>query len=143
MKILLLKSERGRVTSEQLMEGELRAAVTSVAKKALEEWDVDKSDFVILKDVHEIRKKLPLSPSLYEVISKYLKGKEQGEALAEVPVYIISFDNDWEEEDFKDRSVYLIAPYLDEESKNEMKEYAEELTIEETEETDEDQESEE
>lgn len=112
MKFLVLKSESGKVTWEQLIDGDLKSTITTVARKALDEWDVDKSDFIILKDVHEVRKKLPLSPSVYEMISRYLKGKEGGEAFAEVPVYIISFDNQWEEDDFKDKRITYSLPTL-------------------------------
>jgi len=137
VKFLVLKSESGKVTWEQLIDGDLKSTITTVARKALDEWDVDKLDFIILKDVHEVRKKLPLSPSVYEMISIYLKGKEGGEAFAEVPVYIISFDNQWEEDDFKDKRIYVLTPYLDDESKKEMVQYATELTSEEVNESEE------
>jgi len=45
-------------------------------------------------------------------------------------MYIISFENVWMENNFQDRRIYLIVPYLDEELRQELREMAIEATSE-------------
>ncbi len=58
MKILIVKSENGKVTSEKITEGEISKVLRDVAKEALEEWNELASDFIIMRDNQEVR--LPL-----------------------------------------------------------------------------------
>ncbi|MEM0068033.1 MAG: DUF2286 domain-containing protein, partial [Saccharolobus sp.] len=105
MKILVLKSENGKITSEKVIEGELDRVIRDIAKQALEEWNEMASDFIIMHDSQEIRIPLPLKPDLYESIKGFLVGKDKKEAIAKIPVYIISYENEWRENDFQDKKV--------------------------------------
>lgn len=130
MKVIILKSENGKITSEKLVEGEIGKVVREVAMKALEEWNESTSDFIIMKDSQEAKLKLPLKPNVYEEVKNFLAGKEKGEAILRIPVYIISYDNVWKEEDFQDKRVYVISYYVDDKIKDDLIKYAIDVTSE-------------
>lgn len=128
MKILVLKSEMGKVTSEQIVDGELGETVRKVATEALKEWNEYTSDFIIMKDVQEIKIPLPLKPETYDALKNFLAGKEKNAAIARVPFYIISFENEWQENDFMDKRVYVVTYYINDDMKKEAIDYAANVT---------------
>ncbi len=143
MKILVLKSEMGKVTSEQLIDGELGETIRKVATDALKEWNEYTSDFIIMKDLQEVKIPLPLKPDMYEALKNFLAGKDKNVAIARIPFYIISFENEWKENDFMDKRVYIVTYYVNEELKKEAVEYASSVTSPKSEEENEEAEEEE
>ena len=128
MKIIVIKSENGNISKKDIVEGDLASILRSVASEALKEWNENLSDFIIMKDVHEIHIPLPLKPQIYETFKNYIKGRSKNEAIAEIPIYVISFDNEWLDSDFKDKRVYVVSPYIDDKTENEILEYAKQMT---------------
>ena len=133
MKIVVLKSESGKVTSDALEEGEIGDVVRKTAEKALKEWNELTSDFIIMRDSQEARIPLPLKPDMYEKMKNFLTGKDKTSAIVKLPIFIISFENQWKEENFQDKKVYVISYYLNEELKKELTDYAAQVTSEEAE----------
>ncbi|TRM87773.1 DUF2286 domain-containing protein [Sulfolobus sp. A20-N-G8] len=138
MKILVVKSENGKVTSEKIMEGEIGKVIREVAKSALDEWNELTSDFIIMHDSQEVRVPLPLKPDVYEVLKNFLVGKDKREAIAKIPVYIISYENEWKESDFQDKKVYVISYYINDDMKKEVISDATQMTSEQPKEKEED-----
>lgn len=130
MKILIIKSENGKITSEKVMDGEIGKVLREVAKEALEEWNELTSDFIIMHDMEEVRIPLPLKPDLYESIKNFLVGKDKKEAIAKIPVYVISYENEWKESDFQDKKVYVVSYYINDEIKKSIIEDATQITSE-------------
>ncbi|BDB97403.1 DUF2286 domain-containing protein [Saccharolobus caldissimus] len=130
MKILIIKSENGKITSEKVMDGEIGKVLREVAKEALEEWNELTSDFIIMHDMEEVRIPLPLKPDLYESIKNFLVGKDKKEAIAKIPVYVISYENEWKESDFQDKKVYVVSYYINDEIKKNIIEDATQITSE-------------
>lgn len=128
MKVLVLRSEEGKITSKEELTGELKDVVLQVANKALQEWNLDSSDFTIMKDSLEVTIPLPLTKEQLATLKNYLKGRGTKEAIAELPVYIISFENQWSESEYLDKKVYVIAPSVDSNVAKEIEDYAAELT---------------
>jgi len=128
MKVIVVKSENGNVSKKDIVEGDLASILRSVANEALKEWNENSSDFIIMKDVHEIHLPLPLKPQTYEMFKNYIKGKAKNEAIVEIPVFVISFDNEWVDSDFKDKRVYVVSLYVDEKAEKEILEYAKQIT---------------
>lgn len=129
MKVIIVKSENGNVSKKDIIEGDLSSILRSVANDALKEWNENSSDFIIMKDIHEIHIPLPLKPQTYEIFKNYIKGRTNKEAIAEIPVYVISFDNEWLDSDFKDKKVYIVSLYIDDKTENEILEYAKQITL--------------
>jgi hypothetical protein len=144
VRVLVLKSESGKVTSDYLEDGNIGEVVRKTAEKALKEWNEFSSDFIIMRDSQEAKLPLPLKPDLYEKVKNFLSGKDKTSAILKLPVFIISFDNQWKEENFQDKKVYVVSYYVTEELKKELIDYASEVTSEEKlEETEEETEEEE
>jgi|BEDMetMinimDraft_2_1075160.scaffolds.fasta_scaffold00148_6 Uncharacterized protein conserved in archaea, COG5399 len=128
-KTLAVRSEMGKISSREIINGSLKEVLRKKAIEVLEEWEENSSDFIILRDTYEVRKKIPFkSDEEYEALRSYISGREGSEVVLKVPVFIISFQNEWRENDFVDKKIYLIAPYLGEEESKELIEYAEEAT---------------
>ncbi|QIW24306.1 DUF2286 domain-containing protein [Sulfolobus sp. S-194] len=128
MKVLVVKSENGQVSKKDIVDGELPQVLRNTATLALKEWNENLSDFIIMKDMYEIHIPLPLKPQTYEMLKNYIKSRTKSEAIAEIPIFVISFDNEWVESDFKDKKVYVVSPYIDDKSENELLEYAKQVT---------------
>ncbi|BFH74450.1 DUF2286 domain-containing protein [Sulfurisphaera javensis] len=128
MKVIIIKSENGNVSKKDIIEGDLGSVLRKAATEALAEWNENASDFIIMKDMHEVHIPLPLKPQTYEALKNFLKSRTKTEAIAEIPVFVISFDNEWVESDFKDKRVYVVSPYIDENSEKEITEYAKQVT---------------
>ncbi|QKQ99504.1 DUF2286 domain-containing protein [Metallosphaera tengchongensis] len=143
MKVIILKSESGKVTSNFVEEGEIGEVVRRTAEKALKEWNELTSDFIIMRDSQEAKLPLPLKPEIYEKTKNFLTGKDKSFAMLKLPVFIISFDNQWKEENFQDKRVYVISYYLTDELKEELTNYASQVTSEEEEAENEEEEEEE
>jgi hypothetical protein len=55
------------------------------------------------------------------LLSKYgLSRKSASEVSAKIPVYVVSYENRWVDDDLIDDKVYIIAPYINEEVKKEI-----------------------
>ncbi|MFP3163259.1 DUF2286 domain-containing protein [Acidianus sp.] len=131
MKVIILKSENGKITSEKITEGDLAEVVRNTAIEALKEWNELTSDFIIMKDSQEAKLPLPLKPDVYEAVKNFLAGKEKSAAILKIPIFIISYDNIWQEENFQDKRVYVVSYYLNDDLKKELIEYAQGVTSEE------------
>ncbi|HIQ56182.1 MAG TPA: DUF2286 domain-containing protein [Pyrodictium sp.] len=129
-KIVVVKSVEGKIEDSRIVEGELASIVKEIARKTLEEWDPEKSDFTIIKARYELRYKLPISPDLYDTINELNLEmfREENNLIVIVPVYTISFNNEWLEDKYHDKAIYVVTYYIDEEEKKQIEEYAAETT---------------
>ncbi|MCE4602086.1 MAG: DUF2286 domain-containing protein [Desulfurococcales archaeon] len=132
VKVLVLRSEKGRITEKEVVEGDLLDVVRSVAKRALEEWDPANSDFIALKDLKEVELELPLRPDVVDLLREYGSlARAGGKAVGQMPVFTISFDNMMVGEDkIIENKIYLIAPHLGEDIETELEAMAAEYTAE-------------
>ncbi len=124
MKVLVIRAEEGRVTESEVVEGELEEVVKETVRKALEEWDPSRSDFIVLREVREVTLGLPIPGHLVDALRPFgLTRKGPNEASFYLPVYTISFDNrlvSEEEGSYEERKIYLIVPYIDDDLRAEF-----------------------
>jgi hypothetical protein len=131
VKILVIRSEEGKITKEEVVEGELPLITKKYAEEAFAEWDPGSSDFTVLRGKYELRFKLPIDPDLLDVIEELNLDKriELNELVVEVPLITISFDNEWVGDNYYEKKMYVIVPHLgSEEVMQEIKNYAREAT---------------
>ncbi len=130
-KIAVISSEKGKASIIERYEGKLNEIVRNVAKKALEIWDLNRSDFIIIRDKYPVEVNLPITKEEYEIYSKYnLRRTSSKTASFELPVYIISYDNEWAEENYKDYKVLVVVPDVGENIMKEVVNWAAEMTLE-------------
>ncbi len=130
-KIAVIASENGKAKILEEHEGNISEIVRHIARKALEIWDNEKSDFIIIRDRYPVEINLPITKDEYEVYSKYnLRRTSSKTALFELPVYIISYDNEWREENYKDYKVLIVVPNVGDNIIKEIINWAAEMTLE-------------
>ncbi|BEP17564.1 hypothetical protein PYJP_09160 [Pyrofollis japonicus] len=121
----MIRADEGKITEEDIQEGNFGEIAKAVSKKALEEWNPESSDFTAIRTKFELRYRLPIDPDLFDKLQEYNfeMFREGNELVVNLPVLTISFDNAWLGDSYLDKRMYLIAPYLDEEEAKQLKEY--------------------
>lgn len=128
-KTLVLRSREGSLVSKTTIDSEIAQAVRKVVAGAVSLWAIETSDFIVIRDVYPVSVKLPISKEQYELYSKYdMSRTTNGSVMFNVPVYVISFDNEWQEEDYVDKEVIVVAPVVDEKVEDIITELAIEAT---------------
>lgn len=132
---LIIRSKEGKAEVIEKIKGKFSEAVKEAAKRALELWDLTRSDFIIIKDKYPVEVKLPITPQEYEEYSKYnIRRSGPNTASFNLPIYVISYNNEWIGNDYRDYEVYVVAPFVNEKITNEIVKWAAEITIQESEE---------
>ncbi|MEM2213972.1 MAG: DUF2286 domain-containing protein [Candidatus Nezhaarchaeales archaeon] len=120
-KVILIHSERGNIRRVVELSGPLHEVVKKAALEALQLWNPETSDFVVMRDNYTKTLKLPLTKEEYEVYSKFELRRGSKEAEVIIPIYIASFNNEWRETDYYDNEIFIIAPKLPQEDLEELK----------------------
>lgn len=135
---LVLRSREGSLVSKSTVEGDIKDAVRKVVVDAVSLWSPVTSDFIVIRDMYPVSIKLPISKEQYDLYSKYdMSRTTNGSVMFNVPVYVISFDNEWQEEDYVDKEVIVVAPAIDDKVEKIISELAVEATKPKEEESDE------
>ncbi|HID80176.1 MAG TPA: DUF2286 domain-containing protein [Ignisphaera sp.] len=129
MRILILRAEYGEVKEKNVVEGEISSILKDVVKKALELWDPKKSDLIVMRHSHEMQVKLPISKEQYLLYSKFNLRRQGDKAVFEIPLYVISFENQWMGEELVDSKVFIVAPYVDDYTEQELERLAQSITL--------------
>lgn len=123
--VLIIRAEEGKVKESKIVKGEINSILKEIVRKTTELWDPDKSDFVVIRDKYEVSLKLPLTREQYEKYSKYnLRRTSDGYAVFDIPVYVVSYDNEWQGDDYYDRRIYLISLYINEDVRRDLESWA-------------------
>ncbi|NPA97631.1 MAG: DUF2286 domain-containing protein [Crenarchaeota archaeon] len=129
MRILIIRSENGNIVETVIVEGDLSVVLKDVVRKVLEMWEPTKSDLVVMRHNHDISVKLPITPQQFESYSKFNLRRTGNMATFTIPVYVISYENEWTEDgNLRDTKVFLVAPYVDDVVKSSVEELAKEIT---------------
>ncbi|MEB3806124.1 MAG: DUF2286 domain-containing protein [Desulfurococcales archaeon] len=131
METIVIRAEYGKVVESSVVEGDLYKVAKEEARQALEEWQPETSDFVIARDFREVEIKLPINPDLYDRLRDMgvPLSRSGGKAYATIPIVLISFDSEMiSEEEYQEKKIYIIAPYIDEGFKLELEKEAATLT---------------
>ncbi|MCD6509337.1 MAG: DUF2286 domain-containing protein [Thermoprotei archaeon] len=105
----------GDVEKIERVEQPLETAIKLYVLRALNMWDANNSDFVVLKDQYTVSLKLPLEMSLLNRLSKYGLRRVGGYAECDVPLYEISYEISWREDGFTTNKLIVITPYINDE----------------------------
>ncbi|ABU82220.1 Uncharacterized protein-like protein [Ignicoccus hospitalis KIN4/I] len=127
MRLVLVKYDPETGANAVVIKGDMNEVVRQKAIAALkDEWKPESKDFMIMGDFVEFEYELPLTPEQYEALSKYDMRKEGKVAVVKVPYFVITFPKyAYQGSPYV---VYLVAPYLDEEKLEELKEMAEQVS---------------
>ncbi|MFP3309606.1 MAG: DUF2286 domain-containing protein [Acidilobus sp.] len=132
MKVLTIRAERGKIIKSEVVDGNLKDLVKRKAQEAMNEWDPETSDFIVLKDNRELELPLPLKPELVDLFRSIGNiSRTKDKAIGSFPVYTISFENRMLSEDkYVEYKIYLLAPYINDDVKTELEAEAQDITTE-------------
>ncbi len=132
LKVLVIESRNGRILESRIVEDDYFKVVKEVTREALEKWSPDRSDLVAVRDVWDIEVDETIGEELRKKFEELgLLVKEGSKEIAKIPVYTISYDNKmFSPEDYAERGLYMVVPYIDEELKNIFEAEAADLTSE-------------
>lgn len=142
MKILIIRAEEGDIKDKQFIEGELEQVLKEVVVKALNLWNPQHSDLVVVKHKHEVGLPLPLKKEQYDMYARFNLRRIGDKAVFEIPIYVVSYENEWVEDSIRDSKVFVVAPYVDEATTSNIIELAKSITSAEEEEVEEELEEE-
>ena len=128
MKVLVLRAELGEIKEKNIVEGEFNNVLKDVVMKALTIWEPQKSDLIVMRHKHEISIKLPIRKEQYDLYSQLNLRRKGDVATVEVTVYLVSFENQWIDDNIIDSKVFIVAPYIDEFISEKIEELARGIT---------------
>jgi hypothetical protein len=130
VKIAVIRAEYGRVVESFVFEGELEDIVKDVARHAMEEWNPGSSDFFVIKEVHALTVTgSPESEVIEELERRGMVAREEGSLKVLATIYYITFDTELgEDENYIDRKMYVIAPLISPDFKDELEYHAASMT---------------
>lgn len=131
MKVLVIRAEYGRIVESNVVDGEMYSVVKEEARRALEAWRAEASDFVVARDYRDVEISLPVPPGLYDELRELdVPLTRSGEkAVASIPVVLISYDSEMiSEEDYQENKIILVAPYLGEDARIDLESEAASMT---------------
>jgi len=128
LKILIIRAEEGNIKDKQFIEGELEQVLKEVVVKALNLWNPQHSDLVVVKHKHEVGLPLPLKKEQYDMYARFNLRRIGDKAVFEIPIYVVSYENEWIEDSIRDSKVFVVAPYVDEATASNIIELAKSIT---------------
>jgi len=131
LKVVVIRSEEGKITNRQEIEGDIAIVVRNVAEQAFKEWDPSRSDFTVLRTKYDLEYSIPIDPDLLDAIEELGLEKEMqppNKLIVKLPMITISFDNEWVGESYHEKKMYVIVPKLDDNAIKQVEEYAIEAT---------------
>ncbi|MCX8182049.1 MAG: DUF2286 domain-containing protein [Candidatus Methanomethyliaceae archaeon] len=128
--VLIVRSKEGSLISKSRVPGDLKETVKKQVLDALSLWDAERADFTVIRDPqYPVSVKLPITKEQYELYSKFdMSRTSDGSVVFHIPVYIISFDNEYKDDNYLDKEVFVVAPALDQKVEDAIVELAIEST---------------
>jgi hypothetical protein len=126
---IVIRAKEGNLVSKVRAEGEMKEVVKKMVIEALNLWAVDNADFTVIRDPqYPVTAKSPITKEQYDLYSKYDLQRTTNGSVFFVPVYIISFDNMYVEDNYIDKEVFVVAPVVDQITEDVVAELAVEST---------------
>ncbi len=104
--------DNNKVVKKEKVQGDIITVVKNYAKKLIDEWNAETSDFIVLRDNYTLTLKKPIKPEIVDTIRKFGVRHMGDKVEVTIPVYELLYSNRWVEESFQADSLILILPYL-------------------------------
>ena len=112
--------ENNKVVNKEVVNGDVKDVAKMYAKKLIDVWDPETSDFIVLRDQYTLTLKLPLSKELVEKLRRYSIRRVGDKAEATIPIYEIAYSSRWSEDSFEPDKFVIILPEINENVTNEV-----------------------
>ncbi len=117
---IIVHIEKNKVSKKEIVKGNLISVVKEYAKKLIDEWDPETSDFIILRDNYTVTYKVPLKRDIADKVRRYGARRVGDKVEVLVPVFEITSSNRWVEGTFQADNFIVIMPYIDDEATNQV-----------------------
>ena len=117
---IIVHIEKNKVSKKEIVKGDLISVVKEYAKKLIDEWDPETSDFIILRDNYTITYKVPLKKEIADKVRKYGARRIGDRVEVSLPVFEITNSNRWVEGTFQADMFVVIMPYIDDEATSQV-----------------------
>ncbi len=128
MKILILRAEYGKIKEKTISEGDFDKILKEVIIKTLDLWDPNKSDLIVVRHSQEVSIKLPIKKEQYDLYSQFNLKRKGDYASFDVPLHLISFENQWIDNNIVDLRIFVVSPYIDDYVSEKIEELAINIT---------------
>ncbi len=117
---IIVYVEGNNIVKKEVVKKDLTQTVKEYAKRLIESWNPEESDFVILKTTKVVSLNLPLSKELYAKVEKYGVRRVGNKAEFELPTYEIIYNSKWVGENMEADKYAIIMPYVNDEVVNQV-----------------------
>ncbi|HEU97328.1 MAG TPA: DUF2286 domain-containing protein [Fervidicoccus fontis] len=128
---IVITAHSGKIKKKEVVDGQLEDVVKNVARDLLtNEWLPTFSDFMILRDSLEIELKAGQDKEAIPLYKEYgLKRTGKDSLTATIPIYLIVYESlKVSEDNYHDRGVAVVAPFIREADVKVLEELLEETT---------------
>ncbi len=128
---LVIHCDDGVISSNSIVRGTIEEVVKKEVAKATELWRPIESDFMVFSTTSEGQLDAPLSKDVLEKVKPYSPQRRGDKVAFNLPIYVISYKiQQVSENEYKDRCVVVVAPYINDELKGQVEQWSKELTTE-------------
>ncbi len=113
---IIVHIEGNKILKKEIVRGDLISIVKEYAKKLIDEWDPETSDFIILRDNYTVTYKVPLRREIADKVLRYGSRRVGDKVEVAIPVFEITSSNKWVEGSFQPDNFVIIMPYIDDEA---------------------------
>jgi hypothetical protein len=128
---LVVQCDDGNISLNSVVQGDFIEVVKKEVNRAVGLWKPTDSDFMVFSTQNEAQLDAPLSKDMLDKVKLYSPARRGDKIVFNLPVYVISYKIQQESQnEYRDRSVIVVAPYINEDLKLQVEQWSKELTTE-------------
>ena len=130
-KYLVVEAVLGKVVESRIVEGDFAEIVKQATREALEKWNPLEADFLAIREDRIWTPAGDEDKEFMEMLRErgFIVKTERGEEVIRIPYYLISYDNEEEDEmSYREKALIIVTAYIGEAYKYDVERDAAELT---------------
>ncbi|MCL5788346.1 MAG: DUF2286 domain-containing protein [Candidatus Marsarchaeota archaeon] len=128
---IVIQCDDGSVVLSSVEEGDLAECVKNQVIKAVSLWKPMESDLMVFSTQNESQLKAPLTKDMLDKVKPFSPQRRGDMIVFSLPVFVVSYRIQQEEANkYRDRSVIVISPLINQEIKEQLEAWTKELTAE-------------
>ncbi|PSN84785.1 hypothetical protein B9Q03_12890 [Candidatus Marsarchaeota G2 archaeon OSP_D] len=126
---MVIHCKDGNIINESVKQKDIVEAVKEELIGTVKEWNPKESDLMVFSTQNEAQVSAPLTKETLELLKPFSPTRQGDKVVFNMPIYVISYKIEHlSENEFRDRAVVIIAPYINEELKSQLESWSVELT---------------
>ncbi|MEM0121392.1 MAG: DUF2286 domain-containing protein [Thermoprotei archaeon] len=126
---LVIHCKDGKIVNESVRQKDIVDAIKEELINTVNEWNPKDSDLMVFSTQNEAQVSAPLTKQTLELLKPFSPTRQGDKVVFNLPIYVISYKIErLSENEFRDRAVVIVAPYINEELKSQLETWSVELT---------------